>query len=239
MVIEVLFPELGSLYGETGNLLYLKACCPDAEVIRTNHKDRPYFCDHEVDVIMASSMLERFQPLAADHLRPYKGRLYELIEKGTVMLFTGNASDLLGEYILREDGTKEKMISLFSYHSETVKNRINSLILGEFEGIKIIGYKAQNTLIYGNNDFPFIRVKGGTADNKETDNEGLHYHNLFVTYMTGPLLAQNPLFTKYLLRVLNRDDAVAFEEDAMAAYEHTLAEYECPDISYDLIWHNV
>ena len=62
MVIEVLYPELGSLYGEYGNLLYLTKCCSEAEVIRTNHKSRPYFADNDVDVILASSMLERFQP---------------------------------------------------------------------------------------------------------------------------------------------------------------------------------
>lgn len=237
MVIEVLYPEFSSLYGEAGNLIYLKACCPDAEVIKTNHKDVPYFVNHDVDVILCSSMLERFQKTAAESLRPYRVKLYELIEKGKVMLFTGNASDLLGQYILREDGSKEEMLKLFAYHTE-IKKRINSLILADFEGIKIIGYKAQNGQIFDSNDFGFLQVKGGMGNNREDKNEGIHYHNLFVTYLTGPFLPQNPLFMKYLLRLLGRDGEVAYEKAAMEAYENSLREYENPNISYDLIWHN-
>ena len=239
MVIEVLYPELGSLYGEYGNLLYLTKCCSEAEVIRTNHKSRPYFADNDVDVILASSMLERFQPTAAEALRPYLNRFRELIEKGTVVLFTGNTVDLLGEYILREEGTREEMLGLFPYHTEIKDKRINSLLLGSFEGIKVIGYKAQNAQVYGKIDHPFLKLDGGCGNNREDGNEGIHYRNLFATYMTGPLLPQNPLLMKYILRLLGRDDTLAFEEDAMAAYENSLREYEDPALSHDLIWHNV
>ena len=239
MVIEVLYPELGSLYGEYGNILYFTKCCPEAEVIRTNHKSRPYFADHDVDVIIAGSMLERFQPTAVEALKPYLERFRELIEKDKVILFTGNTVDLLGEYILREDGKREEMLGLFPYHTEIKTKRINSLLLGKFGDIKVIGYKAQNGQVFGDVNPPFIVLDGGCGNNREDSNEGLHYHNLFATYMTGPLLPQNPLLMKYILRLLDHDEALAFEEDAMAAYENSLREYEDPALSHDLIWHNV
>ena len=34
MKIEILFPEYCNLFGDYGNMMYLKACLPDAEICR-------------------------------------------------------------------------------------------------------------------------------------------------------------------------------------------------------------
>ena len=47
--------------------------------------------------------------------------------------------------------------------------------------------------------------------NKETVNEGIRDHNFFATYLVGPFLVLNPLFTKYLLNdVMKLDATLAF-----------------------------
>ena len=41
MKIEILFPEYANLFGDMGNILYLKACLPQAEFIDRCYKTEP------------------------------------------------------------------------------------------------------------------------------------------------------------------------------------------------------
>ena len=49
--IEVLFPEVCNLYGDLGNIQYLRACLPDAEFIETALTQKPEFAGTDVDLI--------------------------------------------------------------------------------------------------------------------------------------------------------------------------------------------
>ena len=237
MKIELLYPELGNLYGDTGNYIYLKKCLPDAEFVETHLNDKPAFANEDVSMVVMGSMLESAQTLAVAKLKPYKEELKANIEKGTVFLLTGNSIELLGEYI-EEDGEKEEMLGLYPFHSERQHAvRYNYLVRGEFEGMQLVGYKTQFAKLYGTFDKPFMKMLGGMGNNTETETEGIHDHNLFATYYTGPLLPCNPLFVKYLLRLLGHDDHLAYEEEAMAAYENRMQEYLGEAMRYEFHWH--
>ena len=43
MKIEILYPELCTLYGDKGNMQYLKLCLPDAEFVETTLNAKPLF----------------------------------------------------------------------------------------------------------------------------------------------------------------------------------------------------
>ena len=52
-------------------------------------------------------------------------------------------------------------------------------------------------------------------------------HNVFGTYLLGPLLIMNPPFTRYLLRLLGAEpETLPFEEEIMEAYRRRLRDYE-------------
>ena len=51
MRAEILFPEVCNLYGDLANIRYLKACCPELEVIETDLKSRPRFLDEEIALV--------------------------------------------------------------------------------------------------------------------------------------------------------------------------------------------
>ena len=42
----------------------------------------------------------------------------------------------------------------------------------------------------------------------------------------------NPLFTKYLLRLLGHDDTLAFEEEAMEAFQYRKEHLEEPGVNF-------
>ena len=43
MKIEILYPEICTLYGDKGNTMYLQKCLPDAEFVTTGLNEKPLF----------------------------------------------------------------------------------------------------------------------------------------------------------------------------------------------------
>ena len=48
MKIEILYPELCTLYGDKGNMQYLKLCLPDAEFVETTLNAKPLFLTEDI-----------------------------------------------------------------------------------------------------------------------------------------------------------------------------------------------
>ena len=70
----------------------------------------------------------------------------------------------------------------------------------------------------------FIKIYRGIGMNPDTDREGVHVKNFFATYSLGPCFIMNPLFLKYILRLLGLDDTIPFEKEVIEAYEYRLNE---------------
>lgn len=226
MKIEILFPEFCNLYGDMFNMKYLKKCIPDAEFIETALEEEPAFVKENVNLIYLGPMTEKTQEKVISKLLPYKTRIIELIDKNVVFLFTGNALEVLGNYIENEDGTKIDGLGIFDvYAKRDMFHRHNSFLIGKYEDIEIIGFKSQFTMLYGNNtDMAFVEVEKGIGINKESKLEGIKKNNFIGTYLIGPLLILNPLFTKKILEMLGLNNEVALKEDTMAAYEARIKE---------------
>lgn len=226
MKIEILFPEFCNLYGDMFNMKYLKKCLPDAEFIETALEEEPAFVKENVNLIYLGPMTEKTQEKVIFKLLPYKERILELIEKNVVFLFTGNALEVLGKYIENEDGTRIDGIGIFDvYAKRDMFHRHNSFLIGKYEDIEVIGFKSQFTMLYGDNsNMAFLEVEKGIGINKESKLEGIKKNNFIGTYLIGPLLILNPLFTKKILEMLGVENEVALKEDTMAAYEARLKE---------------
>ena len=228
MKIEVLFPEFCNLYGDISNIDYLKKCVPEAEVIYTAIDNEPAFLTQNVNLIYLGPLTERKQEIVIEKLMPYKEKIQELINNNTPFLFTGNAIEVLGKYIENEDGIKIEALGIFDvYAKRNMMHRHNSLFIGEYNNIKIVGFKSQFTMMYGNNtDNYFLKVEKGIGINKESKLEGINKNNFFGTYLTGPILILNPLFTKKILQILGVDKPKLYlEKDLKAAYEERLRDF--------------
>lgn len=226
MKIEVLFPEFCNLFGDMFNMKYLKKCLPDAEFIETALDETPTFVNEDVNMIYLGPMTENTQEKVIARLLPYKARIEELIDKNVVFLFTGNAIEVLGKYIENEDGSKIEGVGIFDVYSKRdMMHRHNSFLIGKYEDIEIIGFKSQFTMMYGDNSNSyFIEVEKGIGINKESKLEGIKKNNFIGTYLIGPVLILNPLFTKKILEMMGAKPNIALEEETMAAYEARLKE---------------
>ena len=155
---------------------------------------------------------------------PYKKEIKDKIKNNQLILATGNSWEIFGKYIEDENNKKINALGLFEYFSKrNLKHRHNSLFLGQFNNIEIVGYKSQFSQTF-NNNHNFIKVKRGIGSNPDDSNEGIRYKNFFGTYILGPILIINPYFTKYIFELLNYKEELAFEQAAIDAYEYRLKE---------------
>ena len=237
MTGEILFPEFSGIYGDCGNMMLLKQCCKNITFKETSLMEEPLFVKENVDFIYMGSMSEVKQELAVRKLIPYKDRLAELIDKGTVFLITGNALELFGQYILDNDH-KIPMLGIFDFHSERdFDNRINYIVVAKYGDMDIIGVKSQFSQIYGLEKDHFLTMVKGLGDNLKSQYEGVHYNNFYGTFSLGPFLVNNPDFTKHLLRLLHQKDELVYEEDLYAASKERFKKYSHPDAPIDIGLH--
>ena len=230
MKIEILYPEICYLFGDLMNIEYLRRCVPETELIKTPLKTPPAFLTGDVDMIYLCSMTEDAQSLVADALRPYKERIEALIDSGTVFLVTGNALEVFIKSIEDEDGSQTEMLGLFDFTAKRqMLRRHNSLYLGKFGDIDIVGFKSQFAHAYGDGTDALFETIRGVGRNPDVGPEGIRRNNFMATYVLGPLLVLNPPFTKYILALLGAPDApLVFEEAALKAYTLRLEEFNDP-----------
>ena len=223
MKIEYLYSDVTDLYGDSFNIEYLLKCITDdVELIKTGFDEEPYFVKNDdVNLIYMGSMMERYQDVIIKQLMQYKDRIEHLIEKGTFFLLTGNSFEIFGKKI-----DDNKALGIFDFEAiRDYSHHHNSCFLGDFDGMKIVGFKSQfsNSI---NNDLPFIKVEKGFGFKDNNSIEGVHYKNFFGTYLIGPLLILNPDFTEYLLKQLMVNYKMAYYQDLKKAYLVRLQEFQ-------------
>ena len=230
MRIEILYGEVANLYGDLMNIDYLCRCLGGAEIIRTSLHSEPAFVNEKVDLIYMGSVTEEGQRLAVKALTPYRDKLVDLIEEGQLFLITGNALEIFGKHISRDNGEELDCLGLFPTTAKhTMMKRYNALYLGKFEqNMDIVGFKSQFGHSYGDAE-PLFTTFRGCGLNPDTHGEGLRRNNFLATYLTGPLLVLNPPFTKHLLTLMGvAEPTLVFEEAAMDLYRDRVREFGDP-----------
>lgn len=228
-VIEVLYPEYNNLYGDRGNCEYLQKKLSLAgyqvQVIETSIFDSPSFISEKVDILLLGPCQEKHQLIELEALKKHSEALARRIENGGVILATGNAFEVFGDYIEDPKGEKHHCLKMFPYYAKQFSRlRYNDCSVGEFEGMQITGFKNLLSHSYGENPSPFLTMKKGAGMNKDTSLEGVHKNNLFATYHTGPILPLNPQFTDYLIKLADKDYVGVELEYETRAYEARIKE---------------
>lgn len=229
MKIEILYPEFCNLFGDSANMTYLKKSLPEAEFIETHMNETPRFLTEKMNLVYMGPMTENTQEKIIERLRPHKQAIRDAIDSGMPFLFTGNALEILGNYIENEDGSRVEALGIFDlWAKRDLYHRHNSGCLCEFEGMKLMGFKSQFTMCYPkNDDHALFHVLKGMGMNLGTKEEGIRDHNFMGTYLIGPLLILNPCFTEYLLKLMGaQEETPAFSKEAWDAYRKRLEDFE-------------
>lgn len=241
LTIEVLFPEIANLHGDTANIDYLAQCRPDARVIRTALGDRPAFVDRDVDLVYLGPLTEQGQLIAIERLRSHRDRIAALIEAGRTFLFTHNALEVLGARIRNDEmGYDVPGLGIFELESTLrMFERYNGKVMGVLPGLgadhPVVGYKSQFSQVTAPDSLSgFLVAQRGIGRNTATAVEGVRVGNFIGTSLLGPLLVVNPHLTRSLLTTIdpNSEPTLAHESLALAAYDARLR-----DFRDDRRWH--
>ena len=170
IIIEILGSDICTLYGERGNAEYLKARLENYGVSVQMEQDKigtqPFFAENMPDIILIPPTDEVQQVTLIEKLLPLKQRLFELIEKETVILATGNSREIFGKEILDYKGNSLIGLGLTEQTAKQLfKLRYNENCVGIFENIQIVGYKNQLSHSYNYNKNPLFTMIKGTGDN--------------------------------------------------------------------------
>ena len=235
MVVEILFHEICNLFGDGQNAAYLEASLPDAQFIYTPLTGTPYFVENTPDLIYIGSMSESTQRRVIEKLLPLKDRILELIEQGTPILATGNAGEIFTkkiDYVTEEISVEGLGIFDLSVKTDLFR-RYNGKVLGRFEDMDIVGFRAQFSFLYGDNSNGyFVSCIRGDGINPQSKLEGMRKNNLICTQLLGPILPLNPLFCEYLMKLAGCNTHSAYREAAMDAYEQHLKEFNDPNVKF-------
>ena len=203
LTILHLYPDCMSLYGEYANIAvlrrHLEAMGVAVRVDTALFEDAPDFGN--ADFIYMGAGAERTQKAALAALLPHKEALKAAIDRGAVVLFTGNAMETLGLSIVDAEGKVWPCLGLADFATVETDRRAPEDVVahtGLWES-PVVGFMNKCSMT---EDAPplFDRLSLGFGNEEEKGPEGYVDGNVFATHLTGPILVKNPDFVDFLIR---------------------------------------
>lgn len=214
-----LYPDLLDLYGDRGNILALAARCRwrgfAVEVERASLGDELNF--RAMDILFIGGGSDREQGLLVEDLMKRRDELKTAVADGLVVLAICGGYQLLGEYYQTGGGEKIPGLGIIDVRTVAGTQRLIGNVAvelnpGVMESGKqekkqaflstLVGFENHSGKSYlGKGVSPLGRVLSGHGNNGEDLTEGVRWHNIFGTYLHGPLLPKNPHLADLLLEL--------------------------------------
>lgn len=198
-----LCPQRMSLYGEYANLVILQrmaqALGHEVEVVAGEHPDLS-----GAHLIYMGCGTERAQKFALDVLRPQVEGLKAALDRGAVVLFTGNAMEVLGQSITDTQGKVWQGLGLAEFTTiETRQRTPHDVIANTPPGQSpVVGFMNKCSLTAGVSTPLFESLEMGFGNDCQRGPEGYVKGNLMATHLTGPVLVKNPQLAHRVLSMV-------------------------------------
>lgn len=206
LTILHLYPETMSLYGEYANLAvlrrHLEAMGATVSVQAATFEDTPDFTG--ADMIYMGAGTERGQKAVLSDLSPYAQALREAADRGAVLLFTGNAMEVLGASITDAAGKVWQGLGLADFTTVETDKRtpVDVVATPTLWDKPAVGFMNKCSTTSGVAAPLFSALPLGFGNDAQHGAEGYVSGNVFATHITGPVLVKNPAFTDLLIRRL-------------------------------------
>lgn len=206
LTIGHMYPDLLNLYGDRGNILTLayrlQARNIGYEIKEIKVGQKINFDD--IDILFLGGGSDREQKIVAEDLSKRRESLYKAVEDGMVLLSICGGYQLLGKYYKTGTGEIIPGLGILDIWTEAGNKRLigNIIVETEIKNKKttLVGFENHSGKTYlGRNVKPLGRVLSGNGNNGEDRLEGAVYKNAYGTYLHGPILPKNPLFSDLLI----------------------------------------
>ncbi len=202
-----LFPELLNLYGDVGNVQAFYQRCLwrdlEAEIIPIMPNDHLDFS--QADFVFIGGTSDRDQILVSQLLNRHRAEFKAIIEDGVAILAVCGGFQLLGQYYKNVAGDIIPGLELLDFYTEAETQRMtgNIAIEMDIEGKQcpLVGFENHAGRTFLGAVQPLGRVLKGFGNNGRDHQEGVHYKNVFCSYLHGPILPKNTCLADYLLKL--------------------------------------
>lgn len=206
LTILHLYPDFMSLYGEYANVTILRrrleALGVEVAVRTACRADRPDF--DGADMIYMGAGTERRQKLAMECLLPVRQELKGAADRGTLILFTGSAMEVLGASVTDAGGRLWQGLALADFTSVESETRTpeDVVALPTLWDAPAVGFMNKCSVTRGITTPLFSSLPLGFGNEAEHGAEGYVSGSILATHLTGPVLVKNPPFLDCLTRRL-------------------------------------
>lgn len=198
-----IYPELMNLYGEYANVRVLERFLREQGVPVTvdtlDLYDERDISDYDFYYMGAGT--EKNAVLALGQLLKHRAALTAAQEAGRVLLFTGNAWQLLGKSITDAKGRCRNGLNLAEFDTLERDTRIVCDAVAYFGDKPLVGF-INKCSVTRRVQSPFAQLALGFGNTDERGAEGWHERNAFGTHLTGPILVKNPAFLREIASLL-------------------------------------
>ena len=213
--IAHLYYDLMNLYGENGNVRFLKKKLEDqgfdVDVHFLSLEDKIDYQKYDIYYIGTGS--EKNKELVLEHMLKSKDAIIDAINDKKYFFVTGNALELFGKKIYKKDGTNLDGIGAYGYAATEEEFRIVGEQYYKCDLIphNVIGFQNRSYSMSDNGDNLFKVIKG-TGYNPNIDFEGIHDNHFYGTYLLGPIFVRNPYLTDYFVKEICESFQVEYHE---------------------------
>ena len=197
-----LYPEAMSLYGEYANLTLLSRLLrqmgAEVEPTALTGTETPDFSD--ADLIYMGCGTERTQKWVLSALRPHAQALRSAADRGALIFFTGNAMETLGASVTDREGTVHKGLGLAAFTTVETDRRTphDAIAQTDLWDAPTVGFMNKCSATSGIVTPLFPAMAMGFGNDAQKGPEGYLYGSVIATHLTGPVLAKNPAFLRYV-----------------------------------------
>ena len=190
--IAHLYYDLMNLYGESGNILALKKHLEkqNLKVTVTNLSINDEINFNDYDFYYIGSGNEEAYKLVLNHLSNYVEEIKKAISNNKFFLATGNSLCLFGNLDILDFKAEKCDFRIVGEQTYTF-NKINN---------DIIGFQNRDYILKFVKEQHLFEIKKGTGYVPKAIVEGIKKNNFYGSFLLGPILVRNPLFTEYLVK---------------------------------------
>ena len=201
-----LYPDTMSLYGEYANLSVLRRHLETLGVTvrleKVTAEDVPDFTG--ADLIYMGAGTEGAQKAVLLGLTHHAAALRRALDRGCLLLFTGNAMETLGRSVTDAQGHVWGGLGLADFTTVETDKRFPGDVIAEpvLWSAPAVGFMNKCSTTAGITTPLFSSLSLGFGNEADRGPEGYADGGILATHLTGPVLVKNPDFTDLVIRRL-------------------------------------
>jgi CobQ-like glutamine amidotransferase family enzyme len=203
LTIAHLYPAEMNIYGDRGNIISLHKRLQwrgiEHRIVEVGPGDA--FDPLAVDIVFGGGGQDAGQVVVADDLQARGAGLLEARDAGVVLLAICGTYQLLGRRFVTADDDELPGIGLFDLETVSGDGRLIGNVVVESPFGRLVGFENHGGRTHLDpSQAPLGTVVQGHGNNGTSGEEGAVSHNMFGTYLHGPVLPKNPVLADELIR---------------------------------------